>query len=237
MKILRNILTIVIVGLTFTIYGQEISNDTVFIQKDSLLGTAQSIFIDNNRNSNFYDRINDWEFGLYDAESYKLSTDYLKENNLVLTKRTPTIPWTKWVQLKQHKGEFYVYHPCDFLFHFKASINDTTYIDWTGEGPVANKIIKQKKINDNAYKLILTGTYNKHRVLKIHIIERNLGIAVFEEKSKGSDKRRYLMIVSDKVKCVPIIVNNCETWKQNEMRFDSDSPVIEMPIIEPEYVN
>jgi hypothetical protein len=217
--------------LTFPLYGQENSNDTVFIQKDSLLGTAQSIYFDSNRNSKFYDRINYWEFNQYDTASYKYSTDYFKENNLILTKRTPIIPITKWVILKQYKGEYYVYKPCDFLFHFKVSINDTTLINWTGEGPVANKIIEQKKVDNATYKFKLTGINNKDRVLKIHIIDRNKGIAVFEELNKGADKNRYLMISADKIKTVPIIVNNCETYKQIELGFDSDRPPFELPVI------
>jgi hypothetical protein len=217
---LRNILTIVIIGLTFPLMGQVNSIDTVFIQKDSLLGAVQSIYFDNNRNSKFYDKINRWKFLRFENESYKNSTDYLKENKFILIKKVPVIPLTKWVALKQYKGNFYAYHPCDFYTHFRASINDTTYIDWTGEGPVANKIIEQKKINDNTYEFKLTGIYDKDRKLVIHIIDRNKGIAIFEEINNGTDKNYYLMIVADKIKNVPLIVNNCEIRKQLELRFD-----------------
>jgi hypothetical protein len=236
MMTLRNILIIVIIGLTFPLYGQVNSNDTVFIERDSLLGTAQSIYFDSNRNSKFYDRINYWKFDHFDTVSYKYSIDYFKENNLILTETTPIIPLTKWVILKQYKGEYYVYHPCDFYSHYKASINDTTYIDWTGEGPVASKIIKQRKINSNTFKFKLTGINNKDRVLKIHIIDSNKGIAVFEEKNKGDVKRHYLMIAADKIRTVPLIVNNCETCKQAELRFDSD-PQFEIPIFTPEIID
>ncbi len=157
MKKLRNILTIVIIGFAFPLFGQTNLNDTIFIQKDSVLGTAQSIYFDNNRNSKFYDKINYWNFLQFDNESFKYSTDYLKENKQILIKKKPEIPMTKWVTLKQYKGNFYAYHPCDFYTHFRASINDTTYIDWTGEGPVANRILNQKKINDNTYEFKLTG--------------------------------------------------------------------------------
>ncbi len=230
MMTLRNILSIVIIGLTFPLYGQVNSDDTVFIQRDSLLGTAQSIYFDSNINSKFYDRINDWEFGKYDTASYKYSIDYLKENNLILAKRKPIIPLTKWVILKQYKGKFYVYHPCDFLFHYKASFNDTTYMDWTGEGPVASKIVKQKKINGNTYKFVLTGINNKDRILKIHIIDSNKGIAVFETKNKGDVKRAYFMIAADKIKSVPIIVHNCEIQLELELLFDNES-LYKPPII------
>ena len=236
MGILRKILTIIILGLTFPLYGQERSNDTVFIERDSLRGTAQSIYFDSNKNSKFYDKINNWEFDKYDTANYKYSTDYLKENNPILAKSKPVIPLTKWVILKQYKGKYYAYHPCDFLFHFKVSINDTTYIEWTGEGPVANKIIEQRKINNNTYEFKLTGVYDKDRVVIIHIIDSNRGIAIFEEINKGADKKRYFMISADKIKTVPIIVNNCETYKQVELRFDSD-PQFEIPIIIPEIID
>ena len=218
MKKLRNILTIVIIGLTVPAFGQV---DTVFIQKDSLSGTAQSIFFDNNRNSSFYDKINYWDFRLFDDESYKESMDFLKENNLTLTKKTPVIPQTKWVTLKLYKGMFYAYHPCDFYTHYRISINDTTFIDWTGEGPLANKIIDQNKIDDKTYEFNLTGIGKKDRELIIHIINSEKGIAVFEETNRATNQSHYyLMIASDKIRNVPLIVNNCETYKQLELCFD-----------------
>lgn len=218
MMTLRNTITVIIIGLTFPAFGQT---DTIFIQKDSLLGTAQSIFFDNNPNSKFYDKINYWSFLMFDNESYKNSMDFLKEHKLTLTKKTPVIPQTKWVTLKQYKGTFYAYHPCDFYSHNRISINDTTFIDWTGEGPEANKIITQKKIDDKTYEFQLSGITNENRKLIIHIIDDNKGIAVFEETSDNArESYYYLMVASDKIKTVPLIINNCETYKQIELRFD-----------------
>ena len=207
------------IGLSIPASGQV---DTIFIQKDSLLGTAQSIFFENNPNSKFYDYINYWSFlKTYDDESYKYTLDYLRENNLTLIKKTPVIPQTKWVKLIQYKGTFYAYSPCDFYSHYKISINDTTFLDWTGEGPEANKIINQKKIDDKTYEFQLSGIAKKNRKLIIHIIDNKKGIAVFEETSDNSNERYYyLMVASDKIKTVPLIVNNCETYKQNELCFD-----------------
>jgi hypothetical protein len=146
--------------------------------------------------------------------------DYLRENNLTLIKKTPVIPQTKWVKLIQYKGTFYAYSPCDLYSHYKISINDTTFLDWTGEGPDANKIINQKKIDDKTYEFQLTGIGKKNRKLIIHIIDNKNGIAVFEETSYNLNERYYyLMIAADKIKTVPLIVNNCETYKQNELCF------------------
>ena len=195
MEKLRNIFSIIIIGLTFPLYGQITTRDTLFIQKDSLLGSAQSIYFENNKDSKFYEYISYWNFLQFDNESYKYSTDYLNKSKQTLIKKTPIIPLTKWVTLKQYKGKFYAYHPCDFISHYRVSVNDSTYIDWTGEGPIANKILEQKKVNANTYEFRLTGIYAKDRKLIIHIIDSNKGIAIFEEINKETGKNYYLMIL------------------------------------------
>lgn len=220
MPTLRNILTILTIGVTFQLFGQGNGKDTTFIFKNITDEDYHIIFIDNNKDSKFYDKISQFNFQQFDNESYKYSTDYLKENKLTLTKEKPVIPWTNWVTLKQYKSEFYAYKPSDFLFHFRQSVNDTTFIDWTDEGPEANKIIEQKKIDNKTYELQLTGITHQVRTLTIHIINLEKGIAVFERTTDGTDKRYYLMIAAEKIKSVPIIVNYCETQKQLELEFD-----------------
>ena len=218
---MKNILTIFLLLTCGLCFGQSVGKDTTFIFKQTIDGELQTIFIDNNKNSKAYDKISHFNFQYFDNESYKYSTDYFKEHQLSLTKAAPLIPWANWVTLKQYKGKFYAYHPCDFLFHFRQSINDTTFIDWTGEGPVASKIIEQKKIDNKTYEFKLTGISDQDRKIVIHIIDAKKGIAVFEQTTNGTDKRYYLMIVADKIKSVPIIVNHCPTQKQSELEFDN----------------
>lgn len=216
----KHILAFLLIVLTLPLYAQHSSQDTVFIRKDRVLGSAQSIFFASGKDAKLYDNISRFEFGLYDDESYQISTEYFSLHNIQLKKHTPVIPITRWVTLKEYHGQFYAYYPCDFLHHFMASINDTTYIDWTGEGPVANTILSQEKINGTTYRFSLSGIYDKERTLTIHIIDKKKGIAVFEETSKGSGGKYYLMIAADKIRSVPLIVNNCETQKQSELTFD-----------------
>lgn len=220
MTTLRNKLTILTIGATVQLFGQTVANDTTFIFKDTVDGELQTIFIDHNTDRKFYERISHFSFQYLDKVSYKYSTDYFKEQKLTLTKSKPIIPWTNWVTLKQYNGQFYVYHPCDFLFHFRQSVNDTTFIDWTGEGPEANKIIEQKKIDEKTYEFKLTGISAQNRKITIHIIDIKNGIAVFEQTLNEADKRYYLMIAADNIKSVPIIVNHCPTQKQTELQFD-----------------
>jgi len=222
LKTLRTILTILTLGLVSQVFGQTNQKDTTFLLKETVDGELHTIFIDNNKSSKFYPDILDFKFGRFDKESYTSSLDYLKENNQPLIKKKPLIPLTTWVTLKQYKGQLYAYHPCDFLFHFRQSINDTTFIDWTGEGPVANKIVNSKKIDSKTYEFHLVGIYDKEQKLTIHIIDNKKGIAVFEQlSSNATDKRYYLMIAADKIKSVPIIVNYCPTQKQMELEFET----------------
>lgn len=196
-------------------------NDTVFLYRDEIEGTSQAVFFDENRNSAFYDDIKLVESDLTDSESYQFSINYLKENKLKLVKKKPIIPYTKWSVLKQNKGEFYAYKVCDNYHAYRISINDSTYIDWTGEGPDANQIVAQKKIDDNTYEYQLNGVMYNERTMRIHIIDNEKGIAVFEYVSNEfNDNNFFLMIASDKVRTVPIIVNNCKTSKQREVEFE-----------------
>lgn len=223
MKGLKRLLFLLILGITFTSIGQVNSNDTLFIQKDSVKGSAQSIFYAQNSNSPFYERINQWEFGTYDHRSYDYSLSFLNEQGMSLTKLKPVIPMTKWVILTQYNGAFYAYHPCDFNSHYRASFNDSTFIDWTGEGPDASKIVNQQIINDSTYRFSLSGVFEKDRKLIIHIIDKEKGIAIFEDPNR--ERHKYtLMISSDKIRSVPLIVNQCEN-KQIELRFEEPNYV------------
>lgn len=220
MRALRYIQTMILILIGFQLFGQSIMTDTIFFHQDSVLGSRQSIFIDYDKNNKFYDRISIFSFGRFDNQSYDYSTKYLNDNDLKLTKRIINEPATKWIPLEQYKGEFYVYHPCDFLFHYRVSINDTTFIDWTGEGPVANKIVDYNRIDNKTFEFVLSGIYNQNCKLIIHIIDSKNGIAVFEKVLADRENVRYLMIDADKIRNVPIIVNNCEFEKQSELQFD-----------------
>lgn len=218
---MKCLLFILFLGIICPVHGQESHSDKTFLSKDTIEGELQSIYIDFNSKSELYKRIAYFQLLDFDDESYQYSLDYFKENKLELSKVKPLIPWKNWVSLKQYKGEFYVYHPCDFLFHFRQSINDTTLIDWTGEGPLANKIIEQQKIDRNTYSFLLNGINGQNRKIIIHIINAEKGIAVFEETSSGCVVNLYLMIAAEKITSVPLIVNNCPYQKQRELIFDA----------------
>ncbi len=214
-------IVVILISLTATVtFAQDGNPDTIFISKDSILRTAQSIFIDNNKQSKVYDNIANFKFGEFDDDSFRMSLENLKESKLTLKKRQPVIVYTHWVPLYLYNGEFYTYSPCDYYHHHTASFNDSCFIDWTGEGPLARKIIEQKKKDEKTYSFKLTGGFGNEWELVIHIIDKEKGIAVFEDSGSGGKKKYYTMIATEKMRTVPLIVNECEIHKQFELKFE-----------------
>lgn len=200
--------------------AQENKNDTLFLEKSEKYGSLQSVFLEDNRNSTYYDAISDFKFGEFDGQAYQWSLDYLKDNNLNISHKKSIVPIKKWIILHQYKNTLYAYKPCDFFTHFQVSITDSVYIDYTGEGPVANQIVSQQKINGSTYKLHLKGMYWADRMLTIKIIDKQKGIAVFKDQN-GEDVMEYLMIDAAKIRQVPLIVNRCGVHKQPEFDFET----------------
>ena len=190
-------------------------NDTLFIIKDQKLGTKQSIYFENNKNSKFYEELKDYEFDDFDQQTYNES---LKNINQKLNKQKPVFSETKWLPLYSYKNKYYVYNPCDFYTEYKVSINDSTLIDWTGDGPIANLILSQKKLRDNHYEFNLKSYQS--RKLTIKIIDKRRGIALFKNEYKNEIPEYLLMVATNKINEFPLIINNCETYKQNELKFD-----------------
>ncbi len=195
------------------------NNDTLFIQKDSILGTQQSIFFDENKNSEAYGKISLFEMDEFDSEMYSNSLFQLHEDRISLKKERPKIPVIKWVSLYKYQGKYYLYKPCDLGSNYKVSINDSTLIDWTMEGPIANQINGQSQSAPNVYQFQLNG--DRFPPLTIYVIDSSRGIAVFQKESLDHSKNYVLMLDAKKINGFPIIVNNCIQHKQMELKFDN----------------
>ena len=194
--------------------------DSIFIKKDSIYGASQSIYITKKKSCQLYNRLLDLNFGEFDAESYLMSLSYLKEKNLILKKNTPVISETQWIPLVQYDKKLFAYYPCDFYSFNKVSINDSTFIEWTGEGPIANQIMNQKKGKNNTFEFDLCSMYDPIKTVIIHIINPKKGIAVFETISSNNEHYFSLMIAASKINRVPLIVNQCDFQKQRELDFE-----------------
>ena len=207
-----------VVNLIFynTAVGQKTIADTTFLLKEP----EHSIFINHSKTTKFYNHISDFKLDQFDKDSYEYSLQYLKDKGLRLTKINMKDVPKNWIILKYYKKKFYTYHPSDFYSHYKISITDTAFIDYAGEGPMANKITLYKKVDDQTFQFSLTGVERPKRKLIVHIIDKQNGIAIFEELNDDKDKQYYLMIDATKIRRLPIIVNYCRTQKQMEFNFD-----------------
>ena len=129
---------------------KNIKKDTIFIEKEYNKDDKYAVFIAPSKNSEYYDYISDYSFGKFDHQSYKESLDYLKRKKLELSKVSINDFPKNWILLHQYKGKYYVYSPNDYYFHYKIKITNNSYIDFSGEGPSANKILDFKKIDQNS---------------------------------------------------------------------------------------
>ena len=200
---------------------KDLAKDTVFLSKVVVDGKIVGVFIEPNRNSRQYQKLTYFQLDDFTAPSYQNSLDQLRERGLKLEKGRNILPWRQWVSLERYQGEFHAYKPCDFLFHYQWSINDTTLIDWTGEGPFAAKVLGRKKLDAKTYQLRYIGELDDQGTeLTIHLVDPAKGIAVFRKVSSVKDTSYRLMIAADKIRSVPLIVNHCPTGKRNEFSFE-----------------
>jgi hypothetical protein len=215
------ILTIIFAVSCLQVHGQTFDRDTILFNDDTEYDTKQFIFIENNRNSEKYRAIGTFTFSRFDSIFYNMSIEYLHSNSFSLrqTKISDELP-RKWIPLNLYKGGYYVYSPCNFLYHYKVIIADTAYVDWSGEGPEANKVREFQKIDDKTFAFKLAGIHRHNRELKIQIVDKSNGIAVFEEVLPDRENIYYLMISADKIRNVPLIVNTCIGEIQDELEFE-----------------
>ncbi len=183
--------------------GPFMLNDTLFFVKD----TIHSIFFDKTKNTEYYDRIIDCSTTL-NYEYYKSYIAHLKEeyNTEFITHKIDELP-RKWIELHLYNGEYYVYHPCDFMTHYRIIITDSTIVEPNDFSVLA--ISEYKKINDSIFEFHLDCGLTKK--MTIQIIDKERGIAVVETW------RTILMVDAEKAKNFPIIVNDC-----NEKVFELD---------------
>lgn len=193
--------------------------DTVYLSKQVRDGKLVAVFVDPSRDSRFYRSLTNFSLGSHDSMSYATSLDLLRERGLRLGRVRNLLPWKTWVPLRLHQGTLVVYKPCDFLFHSQWSVNDSTVIEWTGEGPWALKLLWQKRISPQTYRLAYTGEAGRSEELTIHIIDPKKGIAVFQSATDSSDTTYTLVIAAKTIRSVPLIVNRCPAGKELEFDF------------------
>lgn len=211
--------TILLLCSNSVLWAQTTNRDTTFLLKNTK-GTQHYIFIEPNKASPFYDEVADFSIEGLGEQSYQNSLAALHERHLELGRIDIADFPTQWIITHQYKGQCYLYRPSDFYTHFQMGLTDSSFVDYTGEGPIANKILRFTKKDKSTYLFVLTGMYDSVRTITVHIIDRKKGIAVFEENTNGEGTHFFLMVDARKRRQLPLIVNYCKTQKQPEFRFD-----------------
>ena len=184
--------------LSSNLFAQNVT-DTIFLLKEK----SHNIFIEPNKNSKNYKDINTFR-------SFPKTSD----KNKIIYKNLPQ----KWIPLYSYKGTYYIYLPCDFSSNQKISLynKDIFFEDFE---LYSHRINLFKKINDK-YVINYNGFEKNKTKLEIIIIDKAKGIAVFKHTRNNNEIDYKLMVDSNKVRLFPIIVNNCEYERTEEVVFD-----------------
>ena len=222
------------------VFAQFKLNDTTFLVREVIDSATMlkktgfgynyyhAIYFERNKNAKEYKWITDFSFDkFYGKQEYQRDIKSLK---MILHKRLKRISMkelpTKWCTLYSLKDTFYVYSPSEYCWNYQFTITDSVVIDKSCEPTFSaiDTIIKKSK---TLYQLKVKSinylsTHNEifNRIINIYIIDKQKGIAVFEDDYSG--KKKYsLMVEASRVNSFPLIVNYCKTDKQfEEFEFD-----------------
>lgn len=195
---MKNKLMIFLLIFLFIMINAQ-AKDTIFLKNDKF----QKIFIDKNKNSEYYKLIADFT-------GFKISKDSLKIKQQSLN--------IKWVQIYNYKGGYYLYSPCDQINDLKYVINNND-VQVKSSEIITYKIVSLKKRKYNVYIKYRQPNSNKQIFLTIKPISEKKGIYKFIT-SNDIEKNEKIMLVADRYKNYNLIVNQCINNKSIELDFD-----------------
>ena len=196
----------------------QAQSDTVFYRRVFDEGAWHTIYREPDSLSSRYDELAFFDIEFMDRDVYDAEKAALLESQIYPQHHALEGIPKYWVGLFRYEEQWVAYYPCNFLWHYKVIINDTEYIDWTGEGPQVNYLREARQIDDNTWEFKMKGNYRENDTILIHLIDREKGIAIFEEDGTAG-KVYYPMITSSTIHQVPLIVNDCPNVLQDEFEF------------------
>lgn len=194
MSLKRNFTLILIIILWINAYSQN--NDTVFIKNNNL----QKIYINEDKESNYYNLINNFD-------------DFFLTKELDIEDLE-----SKWLKIYKYKNNYVLYYPCDGAYDFKAVINQKK-IQYKRTEVTSYDIINIKRKRGNVIIKYFISSDHKMNVLKIKPIDKKIGLYSFEVK--GKNKEKFMMIESSQYKKFNILINECNSEKQEEINFNN----------------
>jgi hypothetical protein len=191
--------------------------DTTFLIKHRGKDYRQEVFIDTNRSSAYYGMLSSFsveEEGLdpYQEVIVSLTNAYGPPSHVALE-----LPDTRWLPAIMHKGQYYLYAPCDWLAHQPVMFTDSTIITW-GEAAYP-EFIRAVEKRGSKYRFVtqkLWGDIKGEIRQTLHIIDEKRGIAILQAWETDDESGLSLLIAQSHMREFPIIVNNCFDRKANE---------------------
>ncbi|HCL05647.1 MAG TPA: hypothetical protein DHW64_06655 [Chitinophagaceae bacterium] len=201
--------------ISYTTFAQHA--DTAFVKGELTEGSnpgSPAIFIDTSGRAKR--ELTNFVFNHYDSATY-----FEQLKRLRPLKHKKTVPENfprKWIVLYQLKGKNYLYRPCDWGYHFRFEITDSTTINYTMEGPEPGRLDKIS-FPSKTHAIIEATNYWEGRRVEIKLVDTAKGIAVvtFGPTKYREGVNRVLMVDAKKVHLFPIIVNYCPTSKVQEI--------------------
>ncbi len=201
-----------------------IDNDTIFLKREVTKHYYHAIFIDTTRDSKYYDRLTDFEFGTFDLQSYEGNYKYFKGQNPKAYKKVNSTEIPKnWIPVYLYKNHYYLYAPSDWGSARKRIINDSAFVYWYMDGPMPIPLTSVRKLEKDKYIIEMTDFFNKEptiRKLTIHQIEPKTGLSIFEFVDEPKKYKYQLYVPIESAKQFDMIVNYCDKQKQSEFNFD-----------------
>lgn len=199
------------------------SAKTIFVKEEGREMVSR-YFIDENRNSEMYSRIDQSYLSKEELASISESIKELKDSSKNSVNQNKINIPKKWVELHQYKNKYYVYKPSDGMYNPTYSfVDDSTFVKLGGMWDV-QMVSKVSKRDAKTYIFDMVGTsyYNsfddgiKSKIIKteivIHFIDLKKQIALWDFYIWG-ERCQVLMIPLDRIKDYPLIVNNQSCMK------------------------
>ena len=216
----------VIISITTVIEGfsQKQFNDTIVLKRSVTNPFRSKVFIDPNKNSKYYKQLSYFGYGdKYFSEMAKILEDSAGKKGQ--SNKLPYLP-KKWLPLYLYKGKYYVYVPCDGIYIYKVMITDKYVCETEVGGLYPRELNSLKMINQTSYMNSETNYLWNEKDLRINIIDRQKGIAIFSATRIEDSSTHYrLMVDANKIRLFPVIKNECPEGKEPE--FDFDEPDFE----------
>jgi len=197
----------------------EPKKDTVFIEKND----RQSIYIDNNPNSQNHAKLADFKFTENDKKVFEASYAALKQANIPIKKFKMNDLPKEWLNLFPYKDRYFLYLPSDLGNIRRTIITDSLLVFWGAEGPKdLYALTSVKQISEQKCEIKAKNANGQTQNITVNRFERkkSLTVAIFENNgAKGEEKYMGMFVGRESVGSYDVIVNDSKGKKVAEYEF------------------